>query len=366
MLSFLEDGRGLVLMKTATLKKTIATFRSVISYNNIRAITDLVEMYSADGVLHLGSTDNRTTIIATVPNETNFDNVIVSINFLNNLLKLTTSEEVTLNVIEKVRKKDSIKFLEFKGNGKFTIPLQYDENGEEFYLPLFMPEHNIQYAINKKDFDLMIKRNKFSILESEDSLNLYHFEKDKVITTDSFVISCTNYNSNSVRDIPSNVMTVFSNIPSDFYLSFVEDGVRMSCENCEIFTQYKEKESFPLEVVSPFLQDTDYIASFSINKKELIQALKRQHLFKLAYENPSVVIDIGANITLQNKQESTKEELNIINYQHNKHTQVTFNTDVLIEVLKNMGETIDFYVNEETAKLVDNYGFYIISVADDL
>lgn len=351
-------------MRTAELKRTIATFRNVISYNNVRAITDLVEMYSADGILHLGSTDNRTTIIATIPNETNFDNVIVSINFLNNLVKLTTSEDITLNVVEKVRKKDSIKFLEFKGNGKYSIPLQYDENGEEFFLPLFMPEHDIQCMVNKNDFDNMVKRNKFSILENEDSLNLYHFERDKVITTDSFVISCTNYNSNSIRDIPSNIMTVFNNLPSDFYLSFVEGGARISCENFEVFTQYKEGESFPLDVVLPFLQDTDYIASFTVNKKELVQALKRQHLFKLAYENPSVVVDIGANITLQNKQESTKEELNTTNYQHDKHTQVTFNTDVLIEVLKNMEETIDFYINEETAKLVDNHGFYIISVAD--
>lgn len=351
-------------MKTEELKKTLNTFREVIKYNNIRALTDLVEMYSADGLLHLGSTDNVTTIVATIPNETTFDNCIVSMNFLNNLVKLTTSDEVILNVVKKVVKKDSIKFLEFKGNGKFTVPLQYDENGEDFFLPLFMPDHDIQHLINKKDFEFLTKRNGFSLLDSEDSLDSYHFEKDKVLTTDSFVISCTNYNSFCIKDIPARVIDVLKKIPSDFSFSFADGGIRATCENCEVYIQYKEKEAFPIELVTPFLQDMDYIASFKLSKKELIQALKRQHLFKLAYENPAVIFDIGACVTLRNKQKSTQEELVVSNYVHNKHTQIIFNTDVLIEILKNMDEEIEVFLNEEVAKLVDSHGFHVISVAD--
>lgn len=353
-------------MKTTILKKTLATFREIIKYNNIRAITDLVEMYSSEGVLHIGSTDNHTTIIATIPNENDFDNCIVSLNFLNNLVKLTTTEDIKLSVITKVRKKDSVRFLEFKGNGKYNIPIQTDENGEDFFLPLFSPPHGDMISIVKHDIEHIVKRNGFSILDSEDSLNLYHFEEGRVITSDSFVVSCTKNQNLFSKDIPSHVMQVLNSVPSDFELSFVEDGIRVTCENCEIFIQYKQEEIFPIDMINPFLGDMDFIASFTVDKKELMQALKRQNLFKLAYENPTVVLNFGACVTLKNKQESTQEELVITNYKHDKHIDITFNTDVLLEVLKNMDNIVDFFLTEDVAKLVDNNGFYVISVADTM
>lgn len=349
-------------MKTALLKKTLSMFRDIIKYNNIRALTDLVEMYSKDGILHIGSTDNTVTIVATIPNENEFDNCIVSMNFLNNLVKLTTSEDIVLSVITKIRKKDTIRYLEFKGDGKYKIPIQTDENGDDFYLPLFFPPHG--EVISSDSFEFIIKRNGFSLLDSEDSLNIYHFEKNRVITSDSFIVSCTKSQNLFSKDIPAHVVGVLSKIPSYFKLSFVEDGLRATYENCEIFIQYKNNDVFPIEMVEPFLEDMDYIASFTVTKKDFIQVLKRQNLFKLAFENPTVVIDFGTNVVIKNKQESTEEELTVTNYKHDKHMSIMFNTDVLLEVLKNMDNTIDFFFTEEVTKLVDSNGFYVISVAD--
>ena len=357
--------REVLIVKTVELKKAISLIRDVVKYNNIRAITDLVEMYSKDGVLHIGATDNVVTAIATIENDNDFDNCIVSMNFLNNLVKLTTTEEIKMSVITKVRKKDTIRYLEFKGNGKHTVPIQTDENGEEFFLPLFMPEHEDKMSIDSKEFEYIAKRNGFSLLDNEESLNVYRFEKDRVLTTDSFVISCTNSQNLFSREIPSQVVNILKNIPTNFELSFVEDCIRTSCENCEIFIRYKDfDEEFPIDVVNSFLQATGFIASFTVDKKEFMQTLKRQNLFKLAYENPMSVIELGAKVIIKNRQESSQEVLNTINYSHDKHSDVIFNTDVLIEVIKNMNDTIEVFISEEFAKLSDKDGFYIISTAD--
>ena len=87
----------------------------------LRPITSFVEMFCADGVFRIGTTDGSSKLVATLLDTDDMDNIVLDREQLLKILKLTNKEDI------KFIRKD--KYVAFKGCGNYKLPIQCDETG---------------------------------------------------------------------------------------------------------------------------------------------------------------------------------------------------------------------------------------------
>lgn len=348
-------------MKTSDLKDVCNIFTSVIKENKIRPITSFVEIYSKDGIAHLGATDNRTTIISTIDNSNDIDNVVVSLSDLYKLVKLTTKEDITLT--------NKGRYVEFKGNGKYKIPIQLDEMGNEVYLPLEMPEMGDIVEYDSKDFKLALERNKVGLFteDSHEEFKLYYNKDGNLVTSDSILVAYTRNVNLPLYNIQSFVIDQLANFNGTLKFSEVDGGYRISHNNCEIYMVNKLYDKFPIEMVEPFLSEEKdmFTNSVKVNKKDLLSAIKRQDIFRTPYDVPSVIFVVNKNISIKNRGNTVEEAIEATDIVFNKTMEVEIETGILLDVLKNMDDSLDLYFCEQAICINDEKGFYVISVIEE-
>lgn len=346
-------------MKTKELKKICSTIRGIIKSNKIRPITDFVEIYSKDGIAHLGATDNRTTIVATLENENDIDNVVISLPDLYKLVKLTTKEDIVLT--------NKGRYVEFKGNGKYKIPIQTDEMGNDLYLPLEMPEMGDIVEYDSKDFQLAQERNKIGLFagDSHDEFKLYYHRDYDLITCDSIVVACTNIANLPSGDVQPFVIDQLATLEGVMKFSEVDGGYRISYNNYEIYMVNKLYSTFPIKLVEPFLvgDDTDrFPIKVTVDKEPLLAAINRQDIFRTPYDTPSIIFDMDyKGITLRNKNNTVEEPLELIDQNNLNPIVNRFSTSILVNILKNMKSPIDLYIGNHIMRITDTQGFYVIA-----
>lgn len=346
-------------MKTAELKEICKTLTNIIKNDKIRPITDLVEIYAKDGIAHIGCTDNRTAIVATLEEDSDIDNAVISLSALYNLVKLTTKENISI-----VNKG---KYIEFKGNGKYKIPIQLDEMGNDLYLPLEMPEL-ADYTLYE-DWKNILDRNKVGLYSGEghDEFTLYYIKGDKAVTSDSIVVACTkniNLPQGDIQDFVVEQLACLKNIK----FGIVDNNYRISADNFEIYMINKIYDKFPIDMVEPFLEEPNnnsmFCTQFSIETKDIIDAVKRQHIFKNPFEVPSIIIDVNDNhLHLKNEQDTVDEELEVSII--GSDIRVKISTEVFLNIVRHMDNTIKVYIGSQAIALEDNKGFYIVSVMEE-
>ena len=348
-------------MKTSDLKDVCNIFTSVIKENKIRPITSFVEIYSKDGIAHLGATDNRTTIVSTIDNSNDIDNVVVSLSDLYKLVKLTTKEDITLT--------NKGRYVEFKGNGKYKIPIQLDEMGNEVYLPLEMPEMGDIVEYDSKDFKLALERNKVGLFteDSHEEFKLYYNKDGNLVTSDSILVAYTRNVNLPLYNIQSFVIDQLANFDGTLKFSEVDGGYRISHNNYEVYMVNKLYDKFPIEMVEPFLlEEKDMFPnSAKVNKKDLLSAIKRQDIFRTPYDVPSVIFVVNKNISIKNRGNTVEEAIEATDIVFNEAMEVEIETGILIDVLKNMDDNLDLYFCEQAICINDEKGFYVISVIEE-
>lgn len=351
-------------MKTKDLKEICSTLTNIIKNDKIRPITDLVEIYAKDGTAHFGCTDNRTTIIATIKEEYDIDNAVISLTSLYNLVKLTSREDIS--IINKG------KYIEFNGNGKYKIPIQLDEMGNELYLSLEMPD-NIDYTVYKvKDFKNIFDRNKVGLFtgEGHNEFTLYHIKGNTAVTSDSIVVASTKDINLPQGDIQNFVVEQLSCLKNnEIKFSVVDNNYRISTDNFEIYMINKVYDRFPIEIVEPFLvnpcDNNDlFCNSFHVEKRDIIDSVKRQHIFKSPFDIPSIIFEVlDGDVYLKNVQDTSNEKLDV-EYCF-KNIKVKISTEVFLNVIKNMNDNIKIYLGNQAISLEDAIGFYIIAVMEE-
>lgn len=353
---------GDINMQTKELKQVCEIFSNVIKCNKLRPITDFIEIYSKDGIAHLGMTDNRTIITATISNSNDIDNAVISLRDLYRLVKLVQDEETTLT--------NKGKYVEIKTSGKYKLPIQVDETGNDIDLELDMPEMEKVVEYNSEDFKQALERNKVGVFtgDTHDEFQLYYNTGDKLVTTDSIVLACTKDLKLPLENIQPFVIEQLANFKGIMSFSEVAGGYRISCSGFEVYMVNKLYEKFPIEMVSSFLNEDDFSEMFPItvkvDKSELVNAIKRQDVFKSMYEVPTVIFDITDRVTIKNTKDTVEDVLVNLLPHVDIEMKVRINTKILLDVLKNMGSDILLRLGKQAVCLQDDIGFYIVAVVD--
>lgn len=346
-------------MQTKQWLDICTVLTSVIKVNPIKPITELVEFFAKDGVLHIGMTDGLMRIVTTMPVDMEIPNTVVNAGKLHSLLKYTTKQEFTLS-----HEGDHILFT---GNGKYKLGIVLDESGNEIRLRLDMPDMSDEVSTsNPKDYQLLLKRNKLA-LATDDSMAMlqrYGYVGDSVVTSNSLVMCSTKMEKMCYEQMYSALVQQLAQLPDIFTWSATKQGLRIRCGDFELFSVISCPNDFPFPAINSVLA-MKLTCRLSVTQKVFGEALKRLVLFKdtigtavlfvsvlpnkFMISNTSVQEDVPCTI------ESLKEEIHI-----------KFNADTVLNIIKKMeNETLVCEFNSAFIKLTDSLGSYIIGRLED-
>ena len=63
-------------INTESFTKILGTIIDLVKYNNIKPMTNMVELYADKNICHIGATDGITKVVSTVNVEGDLDNII--------------------------------------------------------------------------------------------------------------------------------------------------------------------------------------------------------------------------------------------------------------------------------------------------
>lgn len=347
-------------MLTAQLRYVCEVFSNIIKENKLRPITDFLEIYSKDGVVHLGMTDKTTTITTTFIGDEDIEKVVVSLKDLYKLLKLTITDTITL-----VNKG---KYVEIKADGKYKLPIQVDEMGNDISLYLEMPKMQEVTKYNDEDFKTVLSRNKVGLYtgDAHKEFTLYYNTGSEVVTSDSIVVACTKNLFLPPKNIPAFVIEQLASFSNTIEFSRVDGGYRIYCNGFDIYIVNNIEEEFPIDMVHPFIDESNFNQMFpvrlEIDKTLLVNSIKRQYIFKNVYEIPTVMFEVSKEIILKNRKETAEEVLATVNSPVTMCIEV--DTKIILDALKNMGKDISLWLGQSAICLQDDIGFYVISVIE--
>nr|DAU04273.1 MAG TPA: beta clamp protein [Inoviridae sp.] len=339
-------------MQTKEFLKAIDTIHSLITYNPIKPMTGLVEFYAKDGEMKLGGTDGFTTVVVKIDCDGDMENAVVSLPMLLKLVKLTSKESVSI--------KNKGKYIEFNGNGKYKIPIQVEADGSAIQLPLSMKPMLDGKEYSAEEFDRAVKRNKVAVYSGDEheEFTLYHNKDGTLVTTNSAILAITGSVELPIGDIKPFIVESLSKLDGKILM----DNYRVRCENIEIQFNNKIWNSFPVELVEPFLS-IRLTGAVGVDKKMLLNTIKRQSVFRNPFEEPSIKFCVENNeLWIKNTQGTSEEKLDICVDMEDKEAVVK--TDYVLGVLKNMENELNLYIEDDFICIEDNIGRYIISVME--
>lgn len=346
-------------MEKKCLEKLICNvIRNVIKLEPLRPITDLVELYASNGVLHVGATDGSTRIVGTLDCDVEFDNIVVSLSKLTKLINLTTKDKISFKVVDG--------YLQFKGNGNYKIPEQLSENGGKISLNLSMPNFDAEpIEVDIGGLNTAITRNSLSLYngDAQPFLRRYCHKDGYIITTDCATM-CVSKGTLPLDEMYPKMVQQLSYMPDTFKFLDTGSGYRIECGNIKMFMLLEKATGFPVDIIRPFLElPTTVTNKVTIDKNELLGLIKRAELFISTLETtPSIFFTAGNDtITVHSNDETFSEVLNadIVNI---SDFSMRFSLKHLGNFLRKVNGNLTLYFGDKLMVVEDELGFYVLSV----
>lgn len=345
-------------IKTSILQDILSTLTSLVKYNAIKPITNLVEIYAEDNICHIGATDNMTKIVATAYCEEIIDNIVINLQDLYKLVKLTTKEYMSF-----VKKED---YIEIKGNGKYKISLQRDEVGNEIQLPLQLVIHTEVQLFKREDAKKVQKYQEFALCKDTNHSQLckYGTINNQTVATDSLIMSVGNYVLPQ-EETPSLIISQLCKLPYEIIEYSINAGIfRFTNVNDDI--QYNgqiyadNSKPFPKDMIAPILNANMYNTEMNIETKELEFILKRFNIFQNTFDVPCIYFEDNK---IYNKDKTIEETLKG-EVKQKGDVHVVIKIEQLLNVLRRMDAQITLYLGTNAIKVADQEKYYIISAME--
>lgn len=341
-------------MKTKDLKYILETFANVIKIQPLRPITSFVECFCKDGIFRIGCTSGDCKIVGTLLDQDEMDNIVLDREQLLKLLKLTNKEDI------KFIRKD--KYVALRGCGNYKLPIQCDETGTQVQLNLRMPvmENGIHCEI--EPLQEVFSRNSICLYDGDDYdfFKQYYCENGKVFTTD-IAKACTTKAILPQQLLPAKLMKQLSFLDKPIVFAKTEQGARVDSDIFQMYFMYDDPLEYPVDMVRPFMA-TDWAEfSFTLEKSELVNALKRLSIFTKPWQKGKVILTFTENsVTLLGENQDVNETIDI--KLKGKPCRMVTSAEEMLIVLRKVNNEFVIHGSQKCIGFEDNVSLYVLSL----
>ena len=359
---------------TALFQEMVAKAIKGAGMSNDLYITQLMSISLKDNRLTLETTDNNNYLYVSQDKVAGDDfSVVVVADKFSKLISKLTCENVTLEI--PLAKAGELDKLVVKGNGKYTIELPYDENGELIEFPDPVSESSdklwntgevqlstIRHILNTAKASLLVGK--------EDMCYSDYYVGDRVVSTDTYKICGINIKMFDEPKLISPQLMDLLDVMSSENIDIRYDSETVIFETGDVTVYGLVEEGiseYQIDAISGLL-DEDFPSSCKIEKQSLLQMIDRLSLFVDVFDKNSVYLTFtNDGLMISSKQDSGSE---VIPYSESSNfkpytccldidlfkTQVKAYQDDMIEL---------FYGKDNSIKMVNGNTVQIVALAED-
>ena len=361
-------------INTATFQNMVAKAVKGAGMNNDLLITQLMSISLKDNMLTLETTDNNNYLYVRQDKVAGEDfNVVVLADKFAKLISKLTCENVTLEI--PTAKAGELDKLVIKGNGKYTLELPYDEEGELIEFPDPVSETTDDFW-STAELQLSTVRHILStakaalLVGKEDSCYSDYYVGDRIVATDTYKICGIDIKIfDEPKLISPQLMDILDVMSSEnIDVRYKDDVVIFETGDVIVYGVVDEGiEDYQIEAISGLL-DEQFPSSCKIDKQELIQMLDRLSLFVDVFDKNSVYLTFTKEgMLVSSKQDSGSEIIPYKSSENFKDYTCCLDIDLFkTQVKAYQSDAIEmFYGKENSIKLVLGNTKQIIALADD-
>lgn len=365
-----EKNSGLVI-KTSKLQEMVARAVKGAGNNKVIPITQMIAIRMQDGVFTLITTDATNTLYIRDREIAGEDfYVVVPVEQFSKLVARMTCDTITLR-IEGVS-------LEITGNGKYLVPIQYDEAGMNSVIVQYPdPLADIDDPVDTVDIQASTVNKILTAIKPalavtlEDPCYTGYYVGDQVVGTNRELINMLEVSVfTEPRLISAPVMDLLSVMTSEVInVDIINDGVLVfSTPDCVIYGRDLEGiEDFAIEPILDYIS-MDFESVCKVSKNALLQLLDRLALFVTDYDKGGIYL----TFTKEGLQVSSKSSngVELIPYLESKDFEdftCCMDVSLLIKQIKaQSSDSVEIWYGLDNAiKMVDDNVIQVLAVLED-
>ena len=354
-------------INTSTLQNMVAKAMKGASCNKMIPLTGLMAIELKDHTLTLTTTDATNYLyVREFKVEGDDFYVVIQAEMFAKLISKMTCEKVSLEL------KDNT--LMVKGNGKYSIELPLDEEGELIKYPDPLENSHIGGAkdhIHLSTVKLILNTAKAALANTlEVPCYTGYYVGDKIVATDTYKICGIDIKMFDNPALISPEMMNLLDIFTEENIAVCRDGNAMLFEspNCVVYgTLMDSIEDYQIEAIDGLLTQ-EFESSCKLTKSALLQLLDRLALFVSPYDKNGVYLTFTKEgLQIESKQANSVE---VIPYAESTNFR-NFTCCVDIEMLHsqvkaNTGDGITLYYGDDSAiKIADGNVTQVIALLED-
>lgn len=357
-------------INTSTIQNMVAKSMKGASCNKMIPLTSLMAIELKDNVLTLITTDSTNYLYVREEKVAGDDfYVVVQADVFSKLISKLTCEEVTIEL--------SGGSMRIVGNGKYSLELPLDEEGEPIVYP--NPYKDIQSDVENSELDeihlstvkLILKTAK-SALATTLEVPCYtgYYVGDSIIATDTSVVCSIDIQLfDKPALISSETMNLLDLFTDEKIEVFRKNNVLVfKTADCIVYGVTMDGiEDYQVDVIREFV-DEDYDSSCKLPKDSLLKLLDRLSLFVSSYDRNEIYLTFTRDgLQIESKKANSIE---VIPYSESSNFK-DFTCCVDIEMLTSQvkayaGDAIELHYGQDNAiKLTDGNIVQVVALNED-
>ena len=354
----------MVTFSTERLKELTSYAVQGAGFDKLLDISGYMGIRIEDGMIYLNTTDGTTYL--SVSDECNADDMDITVDaeLFSKLIGKINSNEIDLQVVDDT--------LVVKGNGKYTLALQQDENGDTLSFPDKFPKEVSEVGtITANDLVTIASSVKASLSSVKGTPYINYYFGDVVVGTDKAMMSIFN------RKVFDEPCLVDRNVVDIMLASGKDISISKSKNNMLVFesaisdkgmislcTPVKPVGDFNVDVIRKFAE-MDVKSFCRFKKVYMLELLERLALFVDKFEDGAIELHFtNSYVEVSSMSSSGVERIDYTESKDAEDLTVKININRLRNQLKAYGaDIVDlYYGNQICIKLVDGDMTQIIAL----
>ena len=355
-------------INTGKLQEMLSRAIKGASNNKMLPITSLIAIQVNNGQLTLTTTDatNYLYIKETLEGEHDDFYIVVAVDTLSKLIARMTSEYVTLEVKENK--------LEVVGNGKYSIEIPLDENGEFITYP--DPIKSVDLSTETSKINLSTIKSIVATCKSALAVTMEvpcytgYYVGDSVVATDTYKICELDTKLfNTPELISPEMMDLLDSMVDEQIKCYISDETIVFTSNsCNIYGKVLEGiEDYAIDAITGLLGE-EFDSMCKIPKNELLAVLDRLSLFVGVYDKNGVYLTFtDKGLTISSKGSSGTELIEYNESEGFKEFTCCIDIEMFQSQIKSQStDMLELWYGKDNAiKLVNDSSTCIVALLED-